>query len=194
MAERGLWLVLLIGLLISSGAEAHRLSVFAAAEGDRIVGSAYFAGGHPAQGARVLIQDEAGTVLATMTPDPSGRFSYQVRAPTTYLVVVEGGDGHRAEWRVGADEFAGAGAVPAAEPPSPSVTPVSAAAVDGDVVSPALLAAIETAVARQVRPLREELAAAEERVRLHDVLGGLGWILGLAGLGLWWTRRRRRPT
>jgi nickel transport protein len=52
---------------------------------------------------------------------------------------------------------------------------------------------IERAVARQVRPLREELMAAQDQARLHDILGGIGYILGLTGIALWW-RARRSPT
>jgi nickel transport protein len=53
-----------------------------------------------------------------------------------------------------------------------------------------MAAAIERAVARQVRPLREDALAAREAVQFRDVLGGIGYILGLAGLGLWWRCRR----
>lgn len=57
------------------------------------------------------------------------------------------------------------------------------------------LPAIEQAVARAVRPLREQLALERERARLRDVLGGIGYILGLAGLWAWWRARDRdRPS
>jgi nickel transport protein len=58
-------------------------------------------------------------------------------------------------------------------------------------LDPVLVAAIEGAVNRQVRPLRAQLIAAEERTRLQDILGGIGYIAGLTGLVLWW--RSRRP-
>jgi nickel transport protein len=48
---------------------------------------------------------------------------------------------------------------------------------------------VEQAVARQVRPLREQLIAHQDRIRLQDLLGGIGYILGLAGLVLWWRSR-----
>jgi nickel transport protein len=51
---------------------------------------------------------------------------------------------------------------------------------------------VEQAVARQLGPLRDALRACEEQRRLRDILGGLGYIVGLAGLGLWWRSRRRR--
>jgi nickel transport protein len=49
---------------------------------------------------------------------------------------------------------------------------------------------VEQAVARQIRPLREELAGAQGQASLRDVLGGVGYILGLAGLLAWWRSRR----
>jgi nickel transport protein len=60
------------------------------------------------------------------------------------------------------------------------------------VLAPEIAAAIERAVARQVRPLREELLATRDALRLQDILGGIGYIFGLAGLALWW--RSRQPT
>jgi nickel transport protein len=49
---------------------------------------------------------------------------------------------------------------------------------------------IEVAVARQIRPLREELLATRDALRLTDILGGVGYIFGLAGVALWWHARR----
>jgi nickel transport protein len=53
------------------------------------------------------------------------------------------------------------------------------------------LAALEAAIARQIRPLREQLDAAESRIRLHDLMGGIGTIFGLFGCWAWLQSRRR---
>ncbi len=42
-----------------------------------------------------------------------------------------------------------------------------------------------------LRLLRDDIARLERRIRLQDVLGGIGYILGLAGLGAWLMARRR---
>lgn len=52
--------------------------------------------------------------------------------------------------------------------------------------------AVEQAVARQVLPLREALAQAQAQASFRDLLGGLGYIAGIAGFGLWWTQRREK--
>lgn len=197
--------VLLTLALTSLPVAAHKLQVHAFAEGDRIDGTAYFAGGAKAAGARILVLDAEGKTLAQLTPAEDGRFSYRARMPIDHLIVAESGDGHRAEWRVKADELAGGFPMPEAlvqitdTPPSGTTLPshdalakTSIAQGSGMTISldPTLIAAIDQAVARQVRPLREQIIAAQDEVRLRDLLGGLGYILGLTGLALWWRSRR----
>lgn len=198
--------MLLGTLLACAPAWAHKLNVFAAAEGALIEGSAYFAGGGKARGARILVTDAAGEVLAVLSTAGDGSFSYRASAPVEHHIVAETHDGHRAEWRIAAEELAGA--FPASkEMAAQSATGALRAGADGEntapvvgtapspaaggALEPALEAAIERAVARQVRPLREEMLAARNAVRFSDVLGGIGYLFGLAGLGFWWHGRRR---
>jgi nickel transport protein len=176
--------------LAAAPALAHQIRVFAFADGDRIEGSAYFAGGEAASGARIRVLDAQGGLLAELERDGEGAFSLQARAPEDHLVVAETADGHRAEWRVSAAELEpGFPGLPTAAGESagrPAGPPSEARAADLG-----LGALVEQAVARQVRPLREELIAAQARANLRDVLGGIGYILGIAGLLAWW--RSRRP-
>ncbi len=218
MAVRMGCIVAFAGTLLGAAPTlAHKLHVFAAADGRLIQGQAYFSGGAPAVGLTVLVQDESGKRLAQSHTDAEGVFQVEAAAPLDHVVVVQTGDGHRAEWRIHADELAvgfpaGAESIdtglsakpPESAPATPRDTassagagsdPQSNAVPDFDpgpdqALDPAVLAAIERAVARQVRPLREETQAAREAVQLRDLLGGLGYILGLTGLGLWWHCRR----
>jgi len=226
-------------LFLSRPGAAHNLQVFAMAEGDRITGRAYFAGGHPARGVQIRVLAADGEEFSALTPDADGAFEYRAQAAQDLLVVVQSADGHRAEWPIAASELAGAftgsetpGAANAAAVSAPA--PAQAAGDEGpsspprasdpcdhahgsgraaasgqvfdaerpvlgvgapsgpDRLDPAVSAAIEQAVARQVRPLREALAQAQGRTQLRDILGGIGYILGIAGIGIWWSARRRR--
>ena len=202
----------LVALGLSNPALAHKLRVFATAEGHQITGSAFFAGGTGAGGARVKVLDGGGRVLAELTPDGDGRFSYQAPAPLDLVVVAETGDGHRAEWRIPASDLTGAFPGQAGTSGQAAKVPISAdqtsatmAASQGALalapmpgapepaLEPTLEAAIERAVARQMRPLREEIQAAQDQARLRDVLGGIGYIAGITGLALWWRSRRQGP-
>jgi nickel transport protein len=195
----GLRIALLLPL-ISATAQAHQLKVFATVEGMQVVGSVYFAGGGAAPEANVLVTDDAGEVLARLEPDEEGHFRYQADAATVHRVIAETADGHRSEWRLSADDFsAGLAVMKAATDRSDDAQPLAsdptgqrqAAASRLDAEQ---LAALDLALARQIRPLREELMATRDALRLQDILGGIGYILGLAGLALWWRcRPLRRP-
>lgn len=52
-------------------------------------------------------------------------------------------------------------------------------------------AANETAVAT-LRLLREDIARMEHRLRLQDIIGGIGYIVGIAGIAAWIAARRRQ--
>lgn len=230
------YLLLPVCLLLPSPAlQAHLLKVFASAEGDRIQGSAYFAGGAKASGAQIHVQTADGRVLARLTPDAQGAFSYQARVRADHVLVADSGDGHVARWTVRAEELPDGLPGPAPgqvrpQPLLPELTnrhppplvpelsqahgdhahdadpdhehdhdhdhaamppPLMSELADARIPTDgSLVALVEEAVARQVRPLREQLLAHDERVQLRDILGGIGYILGLAGLVLWWHARR----
>ncbi len=193
MAEGLRPLLLLFTLLCSLPLSAHNLKIFAMAEGVTIRGQAYFVGGAPARGAKILITDTAGNVLARLTPDETGHFEYRIASAMDYQVVADTLDGHRVSWTLRADEFSfglPAGEVqPGSDDPQGTQQPASAPArteTRGEARDKC-----KQAVAHQVGPLRERLLACEGQLRLRDILGGLGYIVGLAGLGLWWGGRRR---
>lgn len=184
--------VLLLALgMMSTSAQAHLLKVFAFADGNRIEGATYFVGGAPASGASVKVVSARGDLLATLSPDTNGEFSYDATPGTDYVIVADTGDGHVAEWTVTAGELtgeAGGGTAEKSEGPAPSPDRTDSAAAPA---GPELATLMEQAVARQVRPLREQIIAYEDQVRLRDIVGGIGYIIGLAGLAAWWQQRRR---
>lgn len=182
-------LMLLLAALPLQAALAHKLKVFATAEGRTIEGYVYFPGGGRGRNLQVLFLGPDGARLGETVADADGRFRYEAADAMDHRVVVDSGDGHRGEYVVSAAELggappAGAGAAPATI--AAGEIPDTPAGAD----DAALEQLVDRAVARHVRPLREQLEAYEEKVRLHDVLGGLGWILGLFGLAAWLHARR----
>ncbi|MEY6431062.1 hypothetical protein ABC977_01415 [Thioalkalicoccus limnaeus] len=186
--------MLLLALVVAAPGQAHQLKVFAFVDGDRIEGRTYFVGGGAASGALIQIQDPDGRVLAETTPDQEGRFAYQVRAAIDHRIVADTGDGHRAEWTVRAMELAplaGADPAPAANQHATTGATMSDPTGSCHLDPEELASQIESVLTRQIHPLREQVIALEERILARDILGGLGYILGLVGLAAWWRCRAR---
>jgi nickel transport protein len=171
---RLLCVALLLLALPATSASAHKLKVFAFAEGETIRGLVYFSGNGPAQGTRIQVFDPDGVLLAEATTDREGHFTIIAARRVDHRIGADSGDGHHAEYVVRADELS---------PALPAIIGSSAAELE---------TMIERAVARQVGPLREQLDAFEDRVRWHDVLGGLGYILGITGIACYLIARRNR--
>ncbi|HRW60937.1 MAG TPA: hypothetical protein P5340_09815 [Defluviicoccus sp.] len=190
----------MIGALMAaaaSPAHAHKLKVFATAVGERIEGSVYFVGGGPARGARILVEGPDGKPIEELTADDAGAFVITAKVRTDHVIMTDSADGHSARTTIPASLLPASLPLPASEPgttaaESPGSTAPAPSQRDRTGDPTAMEATIAQAVARQVAPLRAQLSAYEDQVRLRDVLGGLGYILGLAGLFAW--MRARRPT
>lgn len=156
-----------------------------------IKGRAYFAGAAPALGARITVHGLDGATLATAVSGADGSFAIPAGPPADHRIVADAGDGHTATFIVYAAEFAGAPAA-AAGAAARHPGPVDARSDVEGRGEPSLEAIVEAVVARHVTPLRKQLNAYEDRRRWHDVLGGIGYILGLTGLAAFLLARRRR--
>ena len=167
-------------VLCASPAFAHKLHVFACVQGKVISGEVYFSGGNPARGAKITLFDPSGKKLGEATSDDEGNFTYRPRVRCDHRVVVDTGDGHAAEYTVSASELPD-NLDPKGDPAPQSPEP------DGKK----LKEMIEEAVARQVVPLRKQLDHYEQKTRLRDVLGGIGYILGIMGLVYYFLGKRK---
>ena len=187
---RAVVLVVLSALLLLDARTglAHRLSVFAYAEGSTIEGSAYFAGGGAPGGAEVTVYGPDGAVLGTTTTDEAGEFAFEATLRVDHRITVETADGHAAEFVVAASEL------PASLPGGPEPSAIDVTAVEGATAAEAdlpgtmpaiddaaLEAMVSRAVQQQIRPLREDLIAYADAVRVSDVMGGIGYIVGIFG-------------
>ncbi len=200
MKQTPTWLLFFL-LVWALPVMAHGLRVFAWPEGDRINGETSFGHGRGAKDSPVKVLDATtGRVLLTLRTDDKGNFSFPVPAHAgsrdqDLRIVVETGDGHRGEWLLkAADYLAGTG-----EEPVPR--PLPAETVDRPAPSPGkqisfseerLRTIIGQELDSRLAPIHRALARErEKRPSARDILGGLGYIFGLAGLAAWWQSRRR---
>ena len=156
--------------LAISPAAAHRLRLFVVASASQINGHAFFVGGGRPAGATIVVRDGDGRELMRLDAGRDGAFSFPRPQPGLLVVAAGVGDGHVAEVEVAAADGAGGSA-------SQTVVPANTGVP--------LEEAIDAAVARRLLPLQERVEAIDSRLRLADIIAGLGFIVGLAGTALW---------
>ncbi|WP_370209421.1 cobalt ABC transporter permease [Salipiger bermudensis] len=176
---------------------AHKVIAGVFPSGDAIEGELGFSNGDMAAGTEIVVTGPDGAELGRTITDEDGFFLFVPTAPVAHTFRADLGAGHVAEVTMPAEEMAGI--LAAAAPAAPEAEPPAAPAPDADadaVASMAPLAetqrrAIAEAVRNEVRPLRREIAAYREHNDLQTILGGIGYIVGLFGLGFYLAARRR---
>lgn len=181
-----------VTLLAVSPAMAHRLNVFVLPEGDRVVGEAYFNDGAPVKDCPVRLVDAEGKVLQEGRTDGGGGFALALPEGVTNLtVVVEGGMGHRGETSLKLSPRKQPSPVSTQAPSTPApVESPTAPALSADEVE----ALVRQAVKREITPLKEEILRLNQelsRPGTTEIMGGLGYIVGLTGIALWAGSRKK---
>lgn len=187
-------LALLATLLLATPAQAHKLKVFATSDGETISGYGYFFGGGRVADTPVIVTDANGKTLTELRTDADGNFHFPAKQRQDYRITIDSGDGHMASTTVTAVELPeqvalGDGSEVTLKPKDTETIPLPE--LSPPIAPPDLATLVEAAVAHQIRPLREQIDTWNDRILWHDILGGLGYIVGMAGLAYGMAGRQR---
>lgn len=183
-------------ILIASGAAlGHRLNVFAWIEGGQVVTRCNFGSKRPAVNAEVkALASESGDLLAQGMTNEKGEFAFPLPEKITGGIKIEasGGQGHKGVWildpppsRSPAGEGSEASALPQAPASLPAAVSPSAPAVTR--------AELESALSRSLAPLHKEIAELrKDSPGVAEIVGGIGWIIGLAGICFYFMARTKK--
>lgn len=181
---------------------AHKVRIFAWRDGNNIVTESKFSGGRPAQNATVsVVETQTGQTLLSGITDTDGMYSFPVpKADSPKLqIIVDAGDGHKNSWNYTLDDSSAASS--SSPPPvhnqtsQPPNQPISEETKDQGL--PTLTAAditqiVDTALDKKLAPIERILAENTDKgPTLQDILGGIGYILGLAGIAAYIQSRRK---
>jgi nickel transport protein len=155
---------------------AHGIRLHVHVEGDLICGRVETVGGGAVSGAKIAVYARSGVRLGSAKTDGEGRFEFKPREAVDHRFLLEDGAGHRAEVMVTTEEL-------------PASILGDGADVSGGTPA-SLRNVIDDAVSRHVGPLHEKIDALQSSIRLHDILGGIGYIVGVTGL--WFYVKARR--
>jgi nickel transport protein len=161
--------LLILLSVLPHAAAAHGIRLTAVVEGEAIVGQARYVADGPVAQTRVTVYAPSGKRLGATQTDDEGRFRFVPTVAQDHRFWLDSGDGHAAECVVEAAEL------PIGVRTSAANSPVATSADE-------LAATIDRVVSERIKPLHEEVLQLRHALRLRDILGGIGYILGVTGL------------
>lgn len=180
---------------------AHKVNLFAWVEKSTIHTESYFPDGKAVQNGDISVLDSQGNLLLTGVTDSDGMFSFPIPKRDELTVVLEASMGHRATYTLTAREL-GPGPsdlgdktrepVPADSSAEAVQTPRPRSEEVGTAVTTEeIRAIIREEISRELDPLSAKVSRLQEndRVTVHDVFAGVGYILGLMGLVMFFKSR-----
>ncbi|NOY62936.1 MAG: hypothetical protein GXP10_07285 [Gammaproteobacteria bacterium] len=183
---------------------AHKVNLFAYAEGDEVFVEGYFADGKKAQKSTVTVFD-GNVLVAKGVTDDEGLLRFTPPKKVPLRITLNAGMGHRAEFLLAADEWgdsdASSGVVtnrpPTTDKSSSSVNvapTVDAAPLVADALPPVSRAELHSMITKAVKeankPLVRSLTDMQEHASFSQIVGGIGFIFGILGAAFYFKEKK----
>ena len=187
---------------------AHKVNIFAWVDGDTIHTRSKFSGGKRVKNSLVVIFDSEGNSLLEGKTNENGMFSFKILQKTELKVVLKASMGHMAEWKIPVEEIAGSGSgsnAPETVARSSDKTPINedseSIKTDEDILKPEpfrlgreeVEEIIDASLDKKLAPIYDMMANTYDRgPGLTEIMGGIGYIIGIVGVALYFSIRRRK--
>jgi len=184
-------LVIICCLLFSGSAYAHRVMIFGWVEGDRVMTQSKFSSNRVVKGGDISVYDSTGNRILTGQTDTQGEYSFQIPAQEQLRIVLVATAGHQAEWTITKEELESVSQIHThsnndqiqSQPQEP---------VSGNCQQEVREAAFEEMLDRKLKPMMRHIAeSSQTHTSLRDILGGIGYIIGLMGLVAYMRSRQK---
>ena len=185
---------------------AHKATIFSWIEGDTIHTQSKLSGGKPVKGGEVIVFDQKGVPLLKGITDDKGVFSFTMPQKTELKIVLKTSMGHQAEWSILPEEMGGSGSASNTSETA-QMAPVkksmdskdietyekSSKRVDVGLSREDIQKIIDDALEKKLAPVLDKMAKTyDQGPGLTEIIGGIGYIIGLVGVALVVTNRRRK--
>jgi nickel transport protein len=184
-------ILLLASILVMSTplpALAHKALIFAWAEGDTIFTESKLAGGKRAIDAQVLVFDREGKQLLEGRTNNKGEFSFKIPKLTDLRIVLNAGMGHKGEWTIPESEIQEVAALLEKKRTDEPSQPIEVGLTKEEIKD-----LIEDSLDRKLRPIVRMMTESQSKgPSVPEIVGGIGYIVGLMGVALYFRNRGRK--
>ncbi len=181
-------ITLFFSFLMVKTASAHKVSVFGYREGNCIIGESYFSDGSPCKKCLVEIYNSQGKKIAQTKTDEKGDFKVKVNYTGPVKIKLIGGEGHLAEYELEGVKEETQGTTAATSSNQEETTAVSSSTGTPGSVSISkqeLKEIVREVVAEETEGIKSmllDLKKEMDKAKIHDVIGGIGYIFGIWGI------------
>lgn len=94
-------LVMVVMIVLDDGATlAHKVNLFAYAEGGKIYTESYFPDGKPVEGGNVMVYDSRDNLIVEGVTDNEGFFNFDIPKIDDFNIVIDATMGHKNSFRL----------------------------------------------------------------------------------------------
>jgi nickel transport protein len=179
--------------MINISAFAHKVNVFAYIEGDKVYSESYFNDGKKCVDSKIEVFDNQGNKLLEGLTDKEGEFSFEVPSEDGDLkIVLTASMGHRAEYLIRADELGDIKGLieEKIEEPVSAVSP-EISSLDLKEIQSLIEDTLDEKLEPIIREMREIKKSQEDRISPTEIIGGIGYIIGIFGVIAYFLSRKR---
>jgi nickel transport protein len=185
---------------------AHKATIFAWIEGDTIHTQSKLSGGKRVKGGEVIVFNQEGVPLLKGKTDNNGMFSFTMPQKIELKIVLKASMGHQAEWSILPEEMGGSGPESNTSE-TVQIAPVKKSTGSKDIETREksskradvglsredIQKIIDDALEKKLAPVLDKMAKTyDQGPGLTKIIGGIGYIIGLVGVALVVTSRRRK--
>ncbi len=185
--------IFLIIIIMDVSVFAHKVNIFAYVEGGKIYTESYFNDGKKCVDSKIEVFDNQENKLLEGLTDEEGIFCFE--APPEDVIngdlklVLTASMGHRAEYTIPANELRGVAGL-TQEKSEESVSKVSPEISSFDLKE--IQSLIEVALDEKLKPMMREIKKSQEdRISPTEIIGGIGYIIGIFGIIAYFLSRKK---
>ena len=188
--------IFLIIIMINISAFAHKVNIFAYVEEGKIYTESYFSDGKKCVESKIEVFDNQGNKLLEGLTDKEGMFSFKI-PPEDVIdgdlkLVLTASMGHRAEYSIRADELGDIKGLIEEKIEEPvSVIFPETFSVDLKEIQSIIEDTLDEKLKPIIREMREIKKSQEDRISPTEIIGGIGYIIGIFGIVAYFLSRKR---
>jgi nickel transport protein len=185
--------IFLIIIIMDVSAFAHKVNIFAYMERDKVYTESYFNDGKKCVDSKIEVFDNQGNILLEGLTDEEGMFSFEIPSEDVIdedlKVILTASMGHRAEYIIRADELRDVAELIEEKLEEP-VTVLSPEVSSFDLKE--IQSLIEDALDKKLEPIMREIKKSQEdSISPTEIIGGIGYIVGIFGIIAYFLSRKR---